>query len=89
MTEKQMISKYNEFIEECACMDGFTTYSAYEYIFGDADFKERILEDGRHMSTEGFREWLSDYMWDYRRKDYECLNIEGACDDIYTNVPQY
>lgn len=84
MTKEQMISKLNEFIKECECAyrDGFTSYGAHEYIFGDADFKERILEDGEYMSTEGFREWLSDYMLEYR-DDYEYLVIEGVGDDVY------
>ena len=87
MTKEQMISKLNEFIKECECVyrDGFTSYGAHEYIFGDADFKERILEDGEYMSTEGFREWLSDYMLEYR-DDYEYLVIEGVGDDVYVYV---
>lgn len=82
MTTKQMISKLDDFLTECNCMVGFTSYAAYEYIFGDADFKERILEDGKYMSSEGFRNWLHDYMREYR-DDYEWLDIEGVDDGIY------
>ena len=86
MTTKQMISKLDDFLTECNCMDGFTSCAAHDYIFGDADFKERILEDGKYMSSEGFMDWLHDYMREYR-DDYEWLDIEGACDDIYVYIP--
>ena len=86
MTTKQVISKLNDFLAECMYKDGFTSYAAYDYIFGNADFKERILEDGKYMSSEGFRNWLHDYMREYR-DDYEWLDIEGTVDDIYAYIP--
>ena len=85
MTTKQVISKMNDFLAECMYKDGFTSYAAYDYIFGNADFKERILEDGKYMSSEGFRKWLSDYMLEHR-DDYEWLDIEGTVDDIYVYI---
>ena len=86
MTTEQVISKLNDFLTECNCKDGFTSYAAHEYIFGDIDdIKERILEDGKYMSIDGFREWLSDYMLEHR-DDYERLSIEGAGDDVYVYI---
>ena len=85
MTTKQVISKLNDFLAECMYKDGFISYAAYDYIFGDADFKERILEDGKYMSIDGFKDWLSDYILEHRN-DYERLNIEGTDNDIYVNI---
>ena len=85
MTTEQMISKLDDFLTECNCMDGFTSYAAYDYIFGDTDLKERILEDGKYMSIDGFKDWLSDYILEHR-DDYECLNIEGTDNDIYVII---
>ena len=86
MKEEKMISKLDDFLTECNCKDGFISYAAYDYIFGAIDdIKERLLEDGKYMSIDGFKYWLSDYILEHR-DDYERLNIEGTDNDIYVKI---
>lgn len=80
MTEKQMISKFNEFIK-CAYCDGFAAYMAYCYIFDiQHDLSMRI--ESKDMSFEEFREWLEQYIYEYHG-NYKQVTVFGCYDDVY------
>ena len=80
MTEKQMISKFNEFIK-CAYCDGFVAYMAYCYIFNIRyDVAMRI--ESKDMTFEAFREWLEQYLYEYQG-NYQQVMIFGIFDDVY------
>ena len=80
MTEKQMISKFNEFIK-CAYCDGFVAYMAYCYIFNIRyDVAMRI--ESKDMTFEAFREWLEQYLYEYQG-NYKQVMIFGIFDDVY------
>ena len=80
MTEKQMISKFNEFIK-CAYCDGFVAYMAYCYIFNIRyDVAMRI--ESKDMTFEAFREWLEQYLYEYHG-NYKQVTVFGCYDDVY------
>ena len=80
MTEKQMISKFNEFIK-CAYCDGFVAYMAYCYIFNIRyDVAMRI--ESKDMTFEAFREWLEQYIYEYHG-NYKQVTVFGCYDDVY------
>ena len=80
MTEKQMISKFNEFIK-CAYCDGFTAYMAYCYIF-DIRYDVAMCIESKDMTFEAFREWLEQYLYEYQG-NYQQVMIFGIFDDVY------
>lgn len=81
MTEKQMISKFKEFIK-CAYCDGFTAYMAYCYIF-DIQYDVAMSIESKDMTFEAFREWLYDYINEYCSDVYEEITVFGIFDDVY------
>lgn len=81
MTEKQMISRFNDFLETCKCCDGFTAYMAYCYIF-DIQYDEHIRIDCEAMTFEAFREWLEQYIYEYHG-NYKQVTVFGCYDDVY------
>ena len=81
MTEKQMISKFNDFLETFKYCDGFTAYMAYCYIFNIRyDVAMRI--ESKDMTFEAFREWLQQYLYEYQG-NYQQVMIFGIYDDVY------
>ena len=82
MTEKQMISRFNDFLETFKYCDGFTAYMAYCYIFNIRyDVAMRI--ESKDMTFEAFREWLQQYLYEYCSDVYEEITVFGIYDDVY------
>lgn len=81
MTEKQMISRFNDFLEACKCCDGFTAYMAYCYIF-DIQYDVAMRIESKDMTFEAFREWLQQYIYEYKG-NYQQVTIFGCYDDVY------
>ena len=80
MTEKQMISKFNEFIK-CAYCDGFVAYMAYCYVF-DIQYDVAMRIESKDMTFEAFREWLQQDLYEYQG-NYQQVMIFGIYDDVY------
>ena len=81
MTKEQMISRFNDFLETFKYCDGFTAYMAYCYIFNIRyDVAMRI--ESKDMTFEAFREWLEQYLYEYRG-NYQQVMIFGIYDDVY------
>ena len=80
MTEKQMISKFNEFIK-CAYCDGFVAYMAYCYVF-DIQYDVAMRIESKDMTFEAFREWLQQYIYEYHG-NYKQVTVFGCYDDVY------
>ena len=81
MEQEKMISKMERFIIENDYANGFTAYMAYCYVF-DIYYDKYIHMDSEDMSFEDFKDWLSDYMYEYQN-DFEPINILGCHDDTY------
>lgn len=84
MEKEKMNSKMESFIIECGYASGFTAYMAYCYMF-DIQYDKYIHIDSEDMSFEDFKDWLSDYMYEYQ-DDFEEIIILGCHDDTYCNV---
>ena len=84
MTEKQMISRFNDFLETFKYCDGFVAYMAYCYVF-DIQYDVAMRIESKDMTFEEFREWLQQYLYEYQG-NYQQVMIFGIYDDVYVCV---